>query len=372
MSKATKSGFWDALFRSGDGPSFYLEFREISKHGRPFLLLPTQSAAATATLSLYPAQSFRARIARSALQLLVRICPPIGADRISLAISANDKFVKFLAAQTGSVAEIPMFGTLAGNPAHDTQRFIIVVFDQNEQPVAVVKAGLTEPAKALIDKERQFLSSVPANTIGIPKLRSSFRDERVNAFAMNFVEGDSPRSDDEQQLPIVLASWISSTHRISLHQTYGWSQLEKNAAALQGNSFFPKLRDKKIQATLQHGDFVPWNIKVSTTGTWTVLDWERGDFRGIPGWDWFHYITQAAILVGHKAVAEIAQDLERLLASEAFKIYSKQAGIADFERELVIAYLTHLIEVIKPAEGFEGNRALLALLLNRWFQSSAM
>jgi hypothetical protein len=36
-------------------------------------------------------------------------------------------------------------------------------------------------------------------------------------------------------------------------------------------------------------------------------------------------------------------------------------SIASFGRELVIACLIHLIEVIKPAEGLGANRALLTL-----------
>ena len=32
-------------------------------------------------------------------------------------------------------------------------------------------------------------------------------------------------------------------------------------------------------------------------GSWVVLDWERGEPEGLPGWDWFHYVVQTGVLV---------------------------------------------------------------------------
>jgi hypothetical protein len=360
------SDSWNALFSSGEGNRTELELRQVKKGGRPFILLPGPGSAAGVTLDLYPAQSFRARAAKSLLRLLIRTGLPIGTERNLLSLSIQDSFLKFLSNEAGSGSEIPRFGILAGNPAHNTQRFIILLFDQDQRPVAIVKAGLSEPAKALIEKERQFLSKVPADTKGIPKLHASFADDRVKAFAMDFVEGESPRASDLQQLPAILSSWISKSQN-ALRETAAWQQLETGSWLVPLYPGLRQLRDRSIRTCIQHGDFAPWNIKASRNGAWTVLDWERGTLNGIPGWDWFHYIIQTAVLVEHKSVEEIVKRIEAVLESDAFKRYAEQSGISEIERELVIAYLIHLLEVIKPAEGLEINRALLTSLSLRWF-----
>jgi hypothetical protein len=121
---------------------------------------------------------------------------------------------------------------------------------------------------------------------------------------------------------------------------------------------------------MHHGDFAPWNIKVSPAGAWTVLDWERGERTGFPGWDWFHYVIQSGILVGHLPTAVLIQRVESLLSSVAFREYATRGGIQGCERELVLAYLLHVVEVIKPSEGLTPTRELLEALAARWRKDS--
>jgi hypothetical protein len=357
---------WQNLLGADDCAGIRTTTRQLKKQGRPFLLLPTQKTTAAVTVGLYPAQTRLARAAKSLLRLFAKAGLPLRTDRVSLLIAPGNEFVKFLGSQSGSPERIPQFGILAGNPAHDTQRFIILLFDQNQRPAAIVKAGISEPAKALVEKEQQFLAKVPPDTKAIPRLRGTFADNHVKAFTMDFADGESPRSHNLQKLSVVLKSWISNS-QIALCETPAWQQLESGSWLVPVYPALRQLRERNIRATIQHGDFAPWNIKVSPNGTWTVLDWERGTLNGIPGWDWFHYIIQTSILVEHKSGGEIVNRVEALLQSEAFKTYPKQTGISGIEREMVIAYLIHLIEVIKPAEGLEANRALLTTLSLRWF-----
>lgn len=97
-----------------------------------------------------------------------------------------------------------------------------------------------------------------------------------------------------------------------------------------------------------------------------MLDWERGELAGIPGWDWFHYVLQPAILVERLPVAGLVQRMEGLLRSEAFLAYAERAGIRGCERELALAYLIHAAEVIKPAEGLAATNELRRALAARW------
>ena len=105
-------------------------------------------------------------------------------------------------------------------------------------------------------------------------------------------------------------------------------------------SLLRPLRDRTVQATIQHGDFAPWNIKAGPDGHLTTSTRERGELRGVPGWDWFHYVIQSAILVARRAPEEIAQRIEKVFVFRGLPDLRKTSGITGIERELVIAYLS--------------------------------
>ena len=369
MTRAPQN-FWEELFPAPAGPAtaVRLEMRLLRRRGRPFLLLPGQPRLAAATMELYPAQTSRARAARALLRCLLRASLPLGTERVSLAISPAEPFVRFLTSLTGEpTGRLPAVGILAGNPMSEGQRLLLLVFDARQRPVAVVKAGLTEQAQGLIEREESFLKAVPAGTMAVPRLRAAFESPRLRALALDFFAGDSPRPQHEEALPPLLESWIDPNRRIAVADTPDWTRLEK---ACSGNTLFPavagQLRRQDIQSAIHHGDFAPWNIKVSPAGKWAVLDWERGEVTGIPGWDWFHYVIQSAILVEHLPTSALVQRVESLLNSAAFRQYAARGGIVGCQRALVLAYLLHVVEVIKPSEGLAPTRELLQALSNCW------
>ena len=152
--------FWEALFGPATGApaGAWMNLRLVRKHGRPFLLLPRQRRAAALSLSLYPAQTPRARAARALLRWAVGGAIPLGTRPLRFAIAPEDDFVRFIASLAGEPKPaLPTMGILAGNPAKDDQRFLILVFDAGQNPVAVVKAGLSERAQALVDAVSQGL-----------------------------------------------------------------------------------------------------------------------------------------------------------------------------------------------------------------------
>jgi hypothetical protein len=361
---------WEDLFAAPEGreQAVRIKMRLVKKAGRPFLLLPVQPRPAAAIMNLYPAQSGRARIARALLRCLLRASLPLGTETISLAIAPGDAFVKFLWSLAGEQGQgAPVLGILAGNPASDGQRFLLLVFDASQRPVAVVKAGLSPRARALVEQEERFLAAVPERTVAVPRLRARFESSRLRALALDFVPGDSPRPRDEAAFPPLLTAWVDATRTVVLCETRDWLRLQEAAPA---DSLFStvaeRLRGRKVHPAIHHGDFAPWNIKVSPAGAWTVLDWERGELTGIPGWDWFHYVIQSGILVGHLPTSKLVQRVESLLSSDAFRQYATRGGIVGCERELVLAYLLHAVEVIKPAEGLAPTCELLEALAARW------
>ena len=361
--------FWEALFpEPAAGQGVRVQMRLVRRRGRPFLLLPREPGAAATTMDLYPAQTSRARAARILLRCLLRVSLPLGTEKVSFVVWPADPFVEFLSSLVGELGEgLPVIGILAGNPMSEGQRLLVLAFDARQQPVAVIKVGLSEQARGLVEKEESFLTTVPAGTRGVPRLRTAFQCPRLRALTLDFFAGDSPRSQQEKAMPPLLESWIDPKRRILVSDAPSWVRLERACA---GDPLFRviagRLSGKVFQAVLQHGDLAPWNIKVSPAGAWTVLDWERGELTGIPGWDWFHYVIQSAILVGRLPTSGLMQRVESLLGSEAFQRYAERASIRGCERELVLAYLLHVAQVIKPSEGLVPTRELLHALASGW------
>jgi hypothetical protein len=355
-----------AALLAGGGPSQEISLRLVRKHGRPFLLLPPGSKEAVATLALYPAQTFPARVARQGLRTVLGAGLSLGTERISVPLAPQSPFVRFLGQfRSEGTADVPSFGVLAGNPSAPGQRFIFLVFAADGTPRVIVKAGLTDEARRLIRHEKNFLANAPG-VRGIPRVQGTFESAGAEAIAMDFVVGDSPREQDERQIPELLGSWVRDDSPTPLTQTRVWSELQKQCAQ---HPLWPglekELSGKSVSPALFHGDFAPWNIKVSRDGKWAVFDWERGDSAGMPGYDWFHYFIQTRILVEHVPIPVLARQLEQLIGSGEFQRYAALARISGFERLMIMAYLLHHNEVIRPGEGLAQGQALLAALAER-------
>jgi aminoglycoside phosphotransferase (APT) family kinase protein len=116
----------------------------------------------------------------------------------------------------------------------------------------------------------------------------------------------------------------------------------------------------KVHSALWHGDFAPWNIRISGDGRWRVIDWERGELNGPPAWDWFHYIIQRAVLVHRESGPQLAATADALLASSEFKSYAEGAGITVTARALITAYLMHCLHIVRQVDGRSALEGLLA------------
>ena len=360
--------FWTPLLGAREGGGVPLTLRVLRKRGRAFLALPRASRAALTALSLYPAQTPRARAARSLLGWLLRFGIPAGTSTVTVAVSPQDPFVAFLASLAAAAAGgIPPCGVLAGNPGNEGRRFVLLVFDPSLRPAAVVKAGLGPPARALVQKEAAFLQDLAGRTPGVPRLRDVFAGERADALALDFFPGESPRPRHLDALPALLGPWVDTQRTLVLEAAPDWGRLAEVGAA---ESWWPVLlaaaRHRAVHPAIGHGDLTPWNIRVAPGGGWTVLDWERGERDGIPGWDWFHYVVQVGILVDHLPTSVLVDRVEALLSSETFRRYAGRSGILGFERDLMLAYLLHSAQVIKPSEGLPQTRELMRALAGRW------
>lgn len=341
---------WQELFASADiGERF--TFHSVSRGGKPFLFLPASNTAARRSLDLYPAQSTKARLAKTLLGMCLAVGLRPGLARVSRVISQTDPFAAFLRACSGVDAGEPFsFAVLAGNPSAPGRRHVFLLFDSASQPVAVVKAGLTGKARELIRHERLLLSVFDAKQKGVPRLTNAIETDDWSAFSMDFIAGDSPGDDSSAVLGTIFSSWVNEKSSITVGDTSAWKRLE---ASLGGGGFpetIASLATCQVRPVLFHGDFAPWNIKVAD-GRWTVLDWERGEQIGIPMWDWLHHVIQPGVLVRREAADITIARLTELFASADFIQYAKRCQVSGAEWRFTFAYVEYCIRVTRQTEG---------------------
>ena len=340
---------WRSLFPApaGAGDTWSVEQRVLRRGGHDFLLLPTRAHLAARTLALYPAQTPRARAARWLLGLGLELHLPMPLARVGLEISASSGLAQFLEKVAGTPR--PAFGLLCGNPRSAAQRFVIVVFDAAGEAVGAVKAATSSEGRALIQREANFLEAHPSLP-GAPSGRGRFSSPETDAFALDFVRGFSPQTDDIGGLARIVSAWIDSRRMVALSAIPAW----RNVAS---HSQLSSLGKQCVHPVIFHGDLAPWNVRVDR-GQWTVLDWERGEEIGVPAWDWFHFELQHAILVRRLATRELVVLAKIILARPEFQRYAEATGAAGCAGALLLAYLYHAAEVLQPTEGLESLRAL--------------
>jgi hypothetical protein len=360
--------FQNELFQAADREKFVMPVRVVRKSGEAWLILPEPKELAAQALALYPAQTFLGKTARGMLGAALRLGLPFGSQRMQLVLAPEDSFVRFLRGLMPVAGELcPPLAMLAGNPRAWGRRFIVLLFAERH-PIFVVKAGVRGEARQLVQKENLFLRSVPAGVAGVPKVKSAFASAQVEALAMEHVAGESARAEDWAEAGTLLSSWVNRERRVRLEAVGAWQRLK---VAHRHDPIFQKLsaalRSREFSTTLYHGDFAPWNIKVSNK-QWTALDWERGELTGVPGWDWFHYVAQSGILVKKLSAEKLMAKLEQLIEAKTFRDYAERAGIAGCEKALAVAYLFYCAKELRPTEGADTGERVLALSAERWLK----
>jgi hypothetical protein len=289
-------------------------------------------------MQLYPAQTHMARAACAVISAALRFRLLFTFPRCSLQLNPDTSFATFLITSARTAA-LGQFAVLVGNPNTPGTRFIFLLFNNANAPVCVVKAGTTPVARELVQREFGFLQQYSRLFSALPSPLGYSETDDYAALALPFIVGNSPRQDDGEGVAQLLESWISHDDPIPLRSIPAWQNLPQNDVSFRKMDSL--LVGQMVRPVLMHGDFAPWNIKVAKDGSCAALDWERGEFPGVPSWDWFHYIVQTSILVRHNSPHQTMLRLQRLFTTPLFKSYAQQAGIADGLLGILAGYLLH-------------------------------
>ena len=369
MSKSIQPAIAE-LFLSQHPQGRPIEFawRLIRRRRRPFLLLPVSAMDMRVSLELYSAQRKRAKIWRDLLPLLFRTPAAFVFQRVRFQADEGSEIIRFLSEQSGvPVDQLRAPAIKFGGMAHQKSRLVLLACDTTNRPVKVIKLGLDAGGRAATEREADLLDKLPANTLGCIRTTGRLTTSKISAFATAYFPGDSP--DDDAGMEMLFHSWINPGPAVPIESLDAWSELEAEVAGADPAAWrvlHAALAGQAVRTTLHHGDFAPWNIRAVNAQNLQAFDWERGHLEGIPGWDWFHFITQTAILARRHSLERVAAEVEELLQSPRFEKYAAVTGISPIVKPLMLAYLLHHRWVVKPLEGRETTAKLHALLAERW------
>ncbi|NWK55182.1 hypothetical protein HW115_06140 [Verrucomicrobiaceae bacterium N1E253] len=207
-----------------------------------------------------------------------------------------------LAAWVGDKEKI---GFLLGNPEADARRAMVV--HTHNSGYVVDKIGAGDQSMTSVIAERKVIVSLPAKLKGIPELRGEQEGDGWATYSTGFVHGYSPGRSDDNRVVDLLSQWMKVSATIPLGETKQWKATASKVSKLDGFDIWPRLSNAAlmpIKIGVFHGDFAPWNIKISRVLEISVLDWEHGCSDGPAGWDWLHYMIQRATLVDGMSASE--------------------------------------------------------------------
>ena len=344
----------------------HFEWRLIRRNQWPFLLLPANRRSGEG-LRLYSAQRRRAKIARALLPLLFNTPAAVLFQRFSFQTTTGAEFIRFLAQQSGvPVAQFSAPAIKFGG-AENKSRLVLLLCDESNRPVSVIKMGLDPAGRAATDREAALLAHLPPDKIGCIRMTGRFTTPAISAFATAYYPGESP--EDDTGLEHLFHAWLNPGPTVPVESLETWAELEAAVSLADPDNWQivrERLAGRSIRTTLYHGDFAPWNVRSINTKNLQAFDWERGCLRGIPGWDWFHFVVQTAILVRRHSVERVAAEMEQVLNSDRFKNYAAAAGISELVKPLFLAALLNQKWVVKPVEGGRVTYELFKLLAVRW------
>lgn len=297
------------------------------KDGRGYLLSLNSRQAAVRALSLYNAQSCKAKLTKRLLaaglklglaQMLLSKVHVIVQESTSGKQATNTVLLEHLKKVLGR--RDLSFSVSLGTPGPHLKP-VLQVLTQRAKSVAYVKVGWNEATNVLVQHEAEVLEQLAKGSF------NSFTVPRVlyaGSWKGRYLCVQSPPNGKVKLAPqemtpgyvkIIRELAIFHTRWIPLRESDFWKRLQNRINQVPSEYYHHVLQQGivKVEKRLgnaslpfhfRHGDFAPWNVK-RANGRLFVFDWEYADAEAPAGWDLVHFFVQTLRLLRKQSSSEI-------------------------------------------------------------------
>jgi hypothetical protein len=355
------------------------EMREIAvkagyHHMHRFVLLPSrkntrwlapraEGKAITNALEMYPSFSLRARIYKSFATGMAMMGWP-GRTKDSVLIGSKQTFAieRLVAEVTGESR--PHFSLSLGTQVA-ARKLTVQVMRPSGEVLGYLKLPLAQLASDRIRHEAAILARLNADARTrnhVPRLLHAcdWKDGfllfqspvpgrqgpvRLTSLHENVLHAlQAVRSLDLPGRQLI-QSIADGLKRVFVRLGGDWKELAGHALSVAGR----ELENCEVRCGLSHGDFAPWNTRVSGENMY-VFDWEMASWESPLLWDRFHFLTQTRSLlrrgIGPEDLEDFTHDKRALyilyLLSSVTQLVDDQANPSDiaFRRQELRRQLT--------------------------------
>ncbi|QIN84375.1 hypothetical protein GBA63_18310 [Rubrobacter tropicus] len=258
----------------------------------PRLYLPTQRPLQRWDQSaLYPASRLTARLYR----LLLRLNAASGLMQARTIRSAGWPLRTFVQDAVPSLASVVI---LIGTPT-PAQRMTAQLWDGNGRVIGYVKYAEKAAARRRMRQEWSVLQELPEK-VGPKPLKYGPLGRGV-ALLTSPVAGRPP-----SPRPTPSDGWINLLESLLVSppvplERHPWVLCMREKSTPGFDNLLEPLASREWPVTVQHGDFVPWNLLEGREAGHRAIDWEYGTLQGFPYLDLVHYVLQVLGLLRRRA-----------------------------------------------------------------------
>ena len=185
------------------------------------------------------------------------------------------------------------------------QKLVILFFDKESgQPSCVAKVPLTRLAKLSIKNEYKILEYLKSSRIDSSMYPDSFENTDIgDSTCQRWLKGSPTPVDLTRAHYKFIRTLINSNKLISISKTRDLALRKYRQLVQAGRIFKREIHDNCdiltqnrlnfwLHSSVVHGDFVPWNLKLTSNGNICALDWEYGKLDYLPCYDIMYYCLQ--------------------------------------------------------------------------------
>ena len=321
----------------GDGKLYCtVRFYCIFRRGILLLALPKERHLALTTLSLYQPQARKARCVVACVRFLIKCnLHNLFLPSRYFSFAGNSPIAELRANDAG-------FGFLLGNPESKVRRVILARKTGSE--IVIDKIGLSLFARKSVSGEVEIMRSLPDGLPGLMKIRQFEVNDHWSFYACPLVDGKSPEKRHDDLVVSIIRRWFEFAQKKALTETDQWSEIYKFIEDNQlekGYRLLGEGEDIEVMVGIHHGDFTPWNIKITSKAKIVVMDWEYGLCSAPAAWDWIHYLLQRASLVDQISPADALKTCRDWANTAQGKDFMVQAGWGDNVELCIGSYLVY-------------------------------